>query len=274
MEPYFLTTRMCAITTAFLSERQLRNGNNETEEPNAVSMRHKWTPALDSRLKEASALYGKQWKRVAEHVGHSKDRSQCQHRWSVYVGPQEEEARHDPQTTRVKTGPWTDEEITQLQQLVVKHRNTKHGGDEGTINWVLVAQEAGRAYKECRNKWKVLSAPRGKKGGFTPDEDRLVAERVAAWGSKGPGLWTSLERDIGRRGKSICRRWQNVLQHLVVEAGVQETSPANVSTAKGELSPVLETEATVDDMVREEEKEVIFEEVVVSPQSAAAEKEQ
>ena len=53
-------------------------------------------------MREGWSIYGKQWKKIAAHVGHGKDRSQCQHRWAVYL---------DPQLTLRKTGPWSDEEV-------------------------------------------------------------------------------------------------------------------------------------------------------------------
>lgn len=192
------------------------------------------------------------------------------------MGPQEEARRaaiQDPhwtaQSRKIKIGPWLDEEvqnytypendvvsfalqITLLKHLVETHRtSTKNnqqqngigqtvGRTGSTINWVLVAQDLLRPYKECRNKWKNLIAPRGKKGSFTPEEDQAVVTRVAEWGNRGPGLWTSLERDIGRRGKSICRRWQNVLQHRLGAVGeseqTDEVAARRLSVEQGEMS--------------------------------------
>ena len=84
----------------------------------------------DSLLLEAYGVFGKQWKRVANHVGDNRDRSQCQHRYSVYVGPQEEARRAverglighaphaAPQAWKIKMGPWLDEEVSSTQLSV------------------------------------------------------------------------------------------------------------------------------------------------------------
>ncbi len=127
----------------------------------------------DDSLRAAHALYGSQWKLVAAHVGHEKDRTQCQHRWAVYLDPQRSNAQH-------RTGPWTEQEVrlieslqslltlisfgnrqvAHLSQLVATHRNVRNGLDSST-NWAAVAGALGREYTECRNKWKVVSAPKG-----------------------------------------------------------------------------------------------------------------
>lgn len=99
-----------------------------------------------------------------------------------------------------------------LKVLVEKHRNVKNGSETST-NWVAVAKETGRCYKECRNRWKVLSAPTGKKGPFTEAEDQLIIKGVREWPVKKQGIWTALQKQLNRRAKSICRRWTQMLSH-------------------------------------------------------------
>ena len=56
----------------------------------------------DERLREAFALFPKDWVKTAIHVGFNVKKDQCRHRWSLYV---------DPATAVLKRGPWTKEEV-------------------------------------------------------------------------------------------------------------------------------------------------------------------
>ncbi len=72
----------------------------------------------------------------------------------------------------------------------------------------------------------------GKKGPFTPQEDTLIKQHVAEWAATGvtadkkrTGVWTVLERLLNRRARTVCRRWENVLQHEQSDEQVGEAEP-------------------------------------------------
>ncbi|KAJ1443418.1 hypothetical protein B484DRAFT_441598 [Ochromonadaceae sp. CCMP2298] len=48
-------------------------------------------------------------------------------------------------------------------------------------------------------------------GRFAPEEDKIIMERVAAWGTNRRGLWAGLERELGRPAGAINSRWRDTL---------------------------------------------------------------
>jgi hypothetical protein len=79
------------------------------------------------------------------------------------------------------------------------------------ISWSQVAQGMARRDKaECRNKWKQHYAATLKFGEFTEEEDEVIRRKVENWGSK-RGLWTALEKELGRPDYTIKMRWNNDL---------------------------------------------------------------
>lgn len=99
-----------------------------------------------------------------------------------------------------------------MKSLVVEYQT---GGVGHKINWTAISRELNRDYNACKNKWKTVVGATMKKGPFTADEDELIIQRVAEWGTKGHGLWTALEKEMGRSLKFIFQRWKLSLQKQV-----------------------------------------------------------
>ncbi|KAJ1440165.1 hypothetical protein B484DRAFT_476757 [Ochromonadaceae sp. CCMP2298] len=162
-----------------------------------------WTDEMDARLLEGVEKFGRNWVRVAAHMGEGLDRNQCTKRYTTKV---------DPALQDLYNGPWTDEEFELLKSLVEKHATTGHMGG---IDWVRVGRELGRSANVCRTKWydsqKLLRAKSLKKGPFSPEEDAIIVARVAAWDTNKQGLWSGLERELGRRANVILIRWKDTL---------------------------------------------------------------
>ena len=79
------------------------------------------------------------------------------------------------------------------------------------IDWQAIGQELGRVPRDCTTKWNSTLRGKMKKGPYTAEEDALIRQRVMEWGDKGPGLWTSLEKEMGRSDANIRMRWNNQL---------------------------------------------------------------
>ncbi len=78
-------------------------------------------------------------------------------------------------------------------------------------HWTAIGKQLNRIPSYCKAKWISLQASRTKKGPFTAEEDALITQKVVEWGDKGNGLWSSLEREMGRPDKNIRMRWQKTL---------------------------------------------------------------
>jgi hypothetical protein len=85
------------------------------------------------------------------------------------------------------------------------------------INWGPIGKdkELNRIASVCQKKWKQyqysLLAQSWKKGAFSPEEDATIVARVAAWDTKDRGLWTGLERELGRAAMNINNHWRYTL---------------------------------------------------------------
>ena len=99
-------------------------------------------------------------------------------------------------------------QVDRLKRLVDQYKTSGLGQK---INWNQISQELNRSYKDCSNKWRLMTEASLKKGPFTPEEDAIIVERVKQWGNKGKGLWVALEKELGRSSLSIRNRWTQIL---------------------------------------------------------------
>ncbi|KAI4332880.1 hypothetical protein L6164_017755 [Bauhinia variegata] len=77
----------------------------------------------------------------------------------------------------LKKGPWTSAEDAILVDYVKKH-------GEGNWNAVQTYSGLSRCGKSCRLRWANHLRPNLKKGAFTAEEERLIAELHAKMGNK------------------------------------------------------------------------------------------
>ncbi|XP_028790117.1 transcription factor MYB33-like [Neltuma alba] len=97
----------------------------------------------------------------------------------------------------LKKGPWTSAEDAILVDYVKKH---------GEGNWNAVQKHSGlsRCGKSCRLRWANHLRPNLKKGAFTPEEERLIAELHAKMGNK----WARMAAHLpGRTDNEIKNYW-------------------------------------------------------------------
>ncbi|KAL2337307.1 hypothetical protein Fmac_011753 [Flemingia macrophylla] len=97
----------------------------------------------------------------------------------------------------LKKGPWTSAEDAILVNYVNKH---------GEGNWNAVQKYSGlsRCGKSCRLRWANHLRPNLKKGAFTAQEERLIAELHAKMGNK----WARMAAHLpGRTDNEIKNYW-------------------------------------------------------------------
>ncbi|MCD7468540.1 hypothetical protein HAX54_006875 [Datura stramonium] len=102
----------------------------------------------------------------------------------------------------LKKGPWTAAEDAILVEYVKKH---------GEGNWNAVQRNSGlmRCGKSCRLRWANHLRPHLKKGGFSPEEERIIIELHAKLGNK----WARMAAQLpGRTDNEIKNYWNTRLK--------------------------------------------------------------
>ena len=98
----------------------------------------------------------------------------------------------------------------QLEELIPLY--TQNRKLKLAISWTNLSKHLNRTKVDCKTAWRNIQAKRMKKGPFTVEEDAVIKQRVTEMGNKGEeGLWTSLEKELGRSSTSIFVRWKNSL---------------------------------------------------------------
>ncbi len=77
-----------------------------------------------------------------------------------------------------------------------------------------MSRALGRDPLDCQVKWNAVYKASLKTGPFSAAEDEAIVRRTKEWGDKGPGLWTSLEKELGRAAGEILARSKHVLKKL------------------------------------------------------------
>ncbi|CAN6340251.1 unnamed protein product [Urochloa humidicola] len=98
----------------------------------------------------------------------------------------------------MRKGPWTEEEDAQLVRFVRLF---------GERRWDFLAKVSGlrRTGKSCRLRWVNYLHPDLRRGRITADEERLIVELQAKWGSR----WSRIARSLpGRTDNEIKNFWR------------------------------------------------------------------
>lgn len=100
-----------------------------------------WSESEDEALRQGVAEYGeRQWTKISSALLPHRTVHQCKQRWEDVVDP------------TIKKGPWTEDELVRLGDLIAEHGPA----------WALIATYMdGRAANGCRNVWLAKKNRRG-----------------------------------------------------------------------------------------------------------------
>ena len=121
--------------------------------------RRRWTKREDEKLRAGVKAVGSgDWAAVCNTYlgGHGRSPEQCRHRWEHVL------------SEGLVKGAFTEDE----DEIIV--RAMKEGRQ---LTWMQIAARIpGRIGKQCRERWTNHLDPSLKKGGWTPEEDSIMAE--------------------------------------------------------------------------------------------------
>ena len=101
----------------------------------------------------------------------------------------------------IKKTSWSKEEDRILTEIVTNH---------GAARWSTVASYLeGRAGKQCRERWFNHLCPEVKKGSWSAEEDRIIMESVARYGTR----WSKIVKLMpGRTDNAIKNRYNSAMR--------------------------------------------------------------
>ncbi|KAG2615980.1 hypothetical protein PVAP13_3NG080477 [Panicum virgatum] len=148
--------------------------------------------------------------------GRSKQKKDGE-RSSSSIGNQQAAAAALP--PRMRKGPWTEEEDAQLVWFVRLF---------GERRWDFLAKVSGlrRTGKSCRLRWVNYLHPGLRRGRITPDEERLILELHAQYGSR----WSRIARSLpGRTDNEIKNYWRTRTRKQKASASSSSTVTTTAS---------------------------------------------
>nr|XP_010926224.1 transcription factor MYB124 isoform X2 [Elaeis guineensis] len=94
---------------------------------------------------------------------------------------------------------WTPKEDDLLREQVALH---------GTENWTrIAAQFKDKTGRQCRRRWNTYLNAECKKGGWSPEEDRLLCEAQKVYGNR----WTEIAKVVsGRTDNAVKNRFSTL----------------------------------------------------------------
>lgn len=128
--------------------------------------------------------------------------------------------------TKVKRGPWSPEEDSNLKNYVQKYGT---GG-----NWIALPQKAGlkRCGKSCRLRWLNYLRPDIKHGGFTKEEDDIILALYHNIGSR----WSVIASNLpGRTDNDVKNYWNTKLKKKLMTADTTTLSSTS-TTADSDMA--------------------------------------
>lgn len=119
----------------------------------------------------------------------------------------------------LRKGAWTAEEDEKLRKYIEA---------QGTGHWRSVGRKAGlqRCGKSCRLRWTNYLRPDIKHGNFSPEEEKLIVELHASFGSR----WSLIAARLqGRTDNDIKNHWNTRLKKKLCDMGIDPVTHKPIS---------------------------------------------
>ncbi|KAL2634047.1 hypothetical protein R1flu_005526 [Riccia fluitans] len=119
----------------------------------------------------------------------------------------------------LRKGAWTTEEDEKLRKYIETH---------GTGHWRSVGRKAGlqRCGKSCRLRWTNYLRPDIKHGNFSPEEEKLIVDLHASFGSR----WSLIAARLpGRTDNDIKNHWNTRLKKKLCDMGIDPVTHKPIS---------------------------------------------
>mmetsp|Transcript_22032 Transcript_22032/g.34008 ORF Transcript_22032/g.34008 Transcript_22032/m.34008 type:complete len:737 (-) Transcript_22032:615-2825(-) len=189
-------------------------------------LKRRWTKQEDEKLCNAVKAVGTEnWKEIAEVylAGHGRSEAQCLHRWQKVL------------RAGLVKGAFTEEE----DKIIIECMQ------QGGLTWMQIADRIpGRIGKQCRERWTNHLDPNLKKGGWSHDEDTILAEAQQRWGN----AWTKIAKLLpGRAENAVKNRWNSAFRRK--KSAMFGKVPAEEDTAA-----VIEARLHMEAIDREEQE--------------------
>ncbi|KAJ1446884.1 Homeodomain-like protein, partial [Pelagophyceae sp. CCMP2097] len=145
--------------------------------------KRRWSKTEDEKLCAAVKAVGLgDWRAISDvHLaGHGRSDMQCLHRWRVVL------------RAGLVKGAFTEDE----DRIIIDCMRA------GGLTWMQIAERIpGRIGKQCRERWTNHLDPNLKKGGWTVDEDTILAEAQLRWGN----AWTKIAKLLPGRAENAVK---------------------------------------------------------------------
>ncbi|KAJ2008157.1 hypothetical protein H4R26_000362 [Coemansia thaxteri] len=180
-------------------------------------LRAAWTREEDRLLTLGVRVYGpntESWPRIATLVPGRTNKS-CRKRWFHSLDPS------------LHKGPWTPEEDEVLRQRVLQFPS----------QWSRVAEGiVGRTDDQCAKRWRESLDPEIDRGKWRPEEDRLLLEKFAEFGTQWQKIATYFQ---GRPGLHCRNRWRKIQR--IISQKERKTGPIPADNMTEALASVTES---------------------------------
>ncbi|KAJ1827716.1 hypothetical protein LPJ56_001515, partial [Coemansia sp. RSA 2599] len=205
-----------ADISQYISDVHASYNENDTQITFPKS-RAAWTTEEDRLLRVGVAVYGpntESWPRIAMLVPGRTNKS-CRKRWFHSLDP------------TLHKGPWTAEEDDLLRQRVARYPS----------QWSRVAEGIpGRTDDQCAKRWRESLDPEIDRGKWRPEEDRLLLEKFAEFGTQWQKIATFFQ---GRPGLHCRNRWRKIQR--IISQKEKKSGPINADDLTTTLASVTES---------------------------------
>ena len=134
-------------------------------------------------------------------------------------------------------------------------------------SWMDVAARIpGRIGKQCRERWTNHLDPNLKKGGWTHEEDTILAEAQQRWGN----AWTKIAKLLpGRAENAVKNRWNSAFRRkksaMFGKGPPQDEDTATIARARTQMEAIDRDEREPSDKQRSSKRAVASSSAVPQP---------